>query len=342
MKAEILYLLIFFGLALIIWFFYKLISGKNVLHSKLKKQKTIIEDILKQLYHVEQSNRTATVSDLAGALEIRRRNILPVVVEMTTSRLIKANDEILKLTNKGREYALKIIRVHRLWEKYLAEKTGHQQSDWHYLAEKMEHEMDEEAITKLSSSLGDPMFDPHGDPIPSASGKVAKVKWVPLPSYSENKPAKIVHIEDEPGVIYQQILAKRIFVGSHIKIKKSNNKEITIISEGQEHQFSPIIAANISVEPLNEDESYEENAVRLSALAKGETAEVLGISKECRGDNRRRLLDLGILPGTQIKVDLSSPMRDPIAYRVRNTSIALRNSLADKILINRTKNDANN
>jgi len=335
MKPQILYLLIFFGLAFVIMLVYKLISSNNVLHSKHKKQKTIIEDILKQLYHVEHSNRTATVSDLAGALEIGRRNILPVVVEMTASRLIQANDELLKLTNEGREYALKIIRVHRLWEKYLAEKTGHQQSDWHYLAEKMEHELDEEEINMLSSSLGNPMFDPHGDPIPSAAGKVAKVKWVPLPSYPENKPAKIVHIEDEPGVIYQQILAKRIFVGSHIKIKNSDNKEITIISEGQEHQFSPIIAANISVEPLNEDEVYEENAVRLSSLVKGEMAEVLGISKECRGANRRRLLDLGILPGTQIEVDLSSPIRDPIAYRVRNTSIALRNSLADRILINR-------
>ena len=339
MKPEIFYLLIFIGLVLALWFAYRLITSNNVLHSKLKKQKTIIEDILKQLYHVEQSNRTATVSDLAGALEIRRRNILPVVVEMATSRLVQANDEVLKLTQEGRAYALKIIRVHRLWEKYLAEKTGHQQSDWHYLAEKKEHELDEEEINKLSFSLGNPMFDPHGDPIPSASGKVVKVKWVPLPSYPENEPAKIVHIEDEPGVIYQQILAKRIFVGSHIKIKNSDNKEITIISEGQEHKFSPIIAANISVEPLSEDEVYEENAVRLSALVKGEMAEVLGISKECRGANRRRLLDLGILPGTQIEVDLSSPMKDPIAYRVRNTSIALRNSLADRILINRTNSN---
>lgn len=341
MSTALINLLIFFCVILATWFVYKLVASRNMLRGKLQRQKTITEDILKQLYHVEQSNRTATVSDLSGALKIRRRIILPVVVEMSNSALIESMNEVLKLTNSGREYALKIIRVHRLWEKYLAEKTGYKQADWHYLAEKMEHQLDEEQISKLSTQLGNPMFDPHGDPIPTKEGKVAPVKWVPLPAYLENTPGKIVHIEDEPGVIYQQILAKRIFVGSHIKMIKSNNNEIIIASEGQEHRFSPIIAANISIEPLNEDEVYEENAVRLSSLAMGEMAEVIGISKECRGANRRRLLDLGILPGTTIEVDLKSPMRDPIAYRVRNTSIALRNSLADRILINKIPSNGN-
>jgi DtxR family Mn-dependent transcriptional regulator len=166
-----------------------------------------------------------------------------------------------------------------------------------------------------------------------------EVKWQPLPSYPINTPGKIVHIEDEPGVIYQQILAKRILIGSHLIVKESTNSKVTFVCEGQLHQFSGIVAANINVEPLTEEETFEENAVRLSSLEEGEYAKIVGISQECRGASRRRLLDLGILPGTAIEVDLKSPMRDPIAYKVRNTSIALRNSLADLILINKT--DAN-
>lgn len=342
MNPAAINLFLFIGFIIVGWAIYKLVLSRNLLHSKLQKQKTITEDILKQLYHVEQSNRTATISDLSGALKIRRSRILPIVVDMSKSKLIESTDEALHLSNTGREYALKIIRIHRLWEKYLAEKTGHQQAEWHYLAEKMEHKLDETEISKLSAELGNPMYDPHGDPIPTAQGEVVPIKWVPLPTYPQNTPGKIAHIEDEPGVIYQQILAKRIFVGSHIKIKSLNNSEIIITSEGQDHSFSPIVAANISIEPLNADEAYEENAVRLSSLALGETAKVLGISKECRGANRRRLLDLGILPGTSIEVDLRSPMRDPIAYKVRNTSIALRNSLADRILINKIDSDDNN
>ena len=60
---------------------------------------------------------------------------------------------------------------------------------------------------------------------------------------------------------------------------------------------------------------------------------ILGISKESRGDNRRRLLDLGFVKGTKISIDLISPMKNPIAYLVKGTSIALRKDQASKILI---------
>jgi DtxR family Mn-dependent transcriptional regulator len=335
MNPAAINLLLFFILVLIVWGLFKLNNKRNLLQGKSKEEKTLTEDILKQLFHVEQSERTATIADLSGALKIKEIKILPLIEAMTSSGLLDSGTEALHLTNSGREYAIKIVRIHRLWEKYLAENTGHKPSEWHYLAEKMEHQLDDRDINKLSTSLGNPLFDPHGDPIPSVEGNIAKIKWTPLPSYPLNQPGKIVHIEDEPSAIYQQILAKRILVGSHIKIVGSSGSEVVFNCEGRKVSFSPIVAANISIEPLSTEEIYEENSIRLSALEADENAKVIGISQECRGANRRRLLDLGILPGTDIEVDLQSPLKDPIAYRVRNTSIALRNSLADLILINK-------
>ncbi|MCH7524221.1 MAG: ferrous iron transport protein A, partial [Bacteroidetes bacterium] len=84
---------------------------------------------------------------------------------------------------------------------------------------------------------------------------------------------------------------------------------------------------------VKKDEIVEENMVRLSSLKENETARILGISKESRGDNRRRLLDLGFVKGTKISIDLISPMKNPIAYLVKGTSIALRKDQASKILI---------
>ncbi len=333
MSSALINLLGFTGLILGIWLIVKLLRHRNVLRGRVRLQKMQTEDILKQLYNVEQSQRTATLNDLSGALELKRTKLLPIVESMAGSNLIKITNDTLQLTASGRAYALKIVRVHRLWEKYLAEKTGHQPSEWHYLAEKMEHELDSNEISDLSIKLGNPMFDPHGDPIPSAEGEIMKVKWQPLASFPEGKAGKIVHIEDEPGVIYQQILAQRILVGSQLRVIKSTESEIIFTSEGQDHSFSPIVAANINVEPLSHEEAYEENAIRLSSLVNGERAKIIGISQECRGNSRRRLLDLGILPGTPVEVDLRSPLQDPIAYRIRETSIALRNSLADLILI---------
>lgn len=335
MSPALINILIFVGLVAVIWFATKFFDSKEILLSKIKKQKTLTEDVLKQLYHVENSKSRANLDNLAGALQLSRRKLLPVIENMSSSGLISLSDNQINLNEEGRQYALKIIRIHRLWEKYLAERTGHKASEWHNLAEKMEHRLTDEEAQKLESFLGNPMFDPHGDPIPNEQGEINKVKWTPLPSFTLNKPGKIVHIEDEPEVIYRQILEKRIFIGSHIVLERANNNEVYFICEGEKHRFSTIVAANIHVQDLNEDEIFEENAVRLSALQYGETAEIIGLSKECRGANRRRLLDLGILPGTKVEVDLKSPLQDPVAYRVRNTSIALRNTLADLILINK-------
>jgi DtxR family Mn-dependent transcriptional regulator len=97
--------------------------------------------------------------------------------------------------------------------------------------------------------------------------------------------------------------------------------------------LAPIVAANINVAILEKDEIVEENITRLSSLKENEIGHILGISKESRGDNRRRLLDLGFVKGTEISIDLMSPMKNPIAYLVKGTSIALRTDQASKILI---------
>ncbi len=66
----------------------------------------------------------------------------------------------------------------------------------------------------------------------------------------------------------------------------------------------------------------------LCGLALGESAEVVALSPGLRGQERRRLLDLGLLPGTQVTAELRSPSGDPTAYRVRGAVIALREEQA--------------
>jgi len=335
MNQALINLLVFSSIVILGALAYRLLIAKNLLQSVGTRQKTLIEDILKQLYHVEQSKSAANLVNLAGALQLKRKTVLKTVEQMSQTGLLNLNDTEIALTEDGRQYALKMVRIHRLYEKYLAERTGHQPSDWHNLAEKKEHELTEEQTAELQSFLGNPLFDPHGDPIPTQTGEISAVTWTPLPSFEVNKACKIAHIEDEPEVIYKQILDKRLFIGSHVLLDKMSNNEVIFTCEGVNHKLSNIVAANIHVEELNKNEVFERNATRLSTLTFGEHAEIIGLSKECRGANRRRLLDLGILPGTKIEVDLQSPLSDPVAYRVRNTSIALRSTLADLILINK-------
>lgn len=72
-------------------------------------------------------------------------------------------------------------------------------------------------------------------------------------------------------------------------------------------------------------------AATLATLTAGETCKISSV--ELDGLLRRRILDLGILPGTQVQCVRKSPTGDPIAFRVRNTTIALRSDDADLIKV---------
>ncbi len=301
--------------------------------------KTLIEDILKKLYHAEDNAKTLNSNDIINAITASPKTIVAIIAEMKDKELIKFENGDIKLSEIGMDYALRIIRVHRLWEKYLSEKTGFDKKDWHNIAEKVEHELDSNQTNELAINLGNPRFDPHGDPIPTESGEIEQIQGKPLPTFKEGTIGKIIHIEDEPDIIYKQILAEDLHIGSHIHIIENYDKRIVFHSEGEEFILAPIVANNLTISELLKDEISEEDIFRLSNLKEFEKAKIIGVSSECRGEMRRRLLDLGFVINTTIKVDLTSPMENPRAYLIRDTSIALRNEQAKFILIEKIKNN---
>ena len=77
----------------------------------------------------------------------------------------------------------------------------------------------------------------------------------------------------------------------------------------------------------------------LASLEKGQSAVITGFAPDCRQEVRQRLLDLGFVRGTTIRVENVSPLADPVAYNIHNTQIALRKSDALCVLINLEENE---
>lgn len=73
----------------------------------------------------------------------------------------------------------------------------------------------------------------------------------------------------------------------------------------------------------------------LNAMPVGSFALVAEIS--AKGFIRRRLLDLGLVPGTRVKVVRRSPLGDPIAYNIRGALIALRKEEASQVVVMNSK-----
>ena len=69
----------------------------------------------------------------------------------------------------------------------------------------------------------------------------------------------------------------------------------------------------------------------LAEVEVGESARVVEL--HCEGLTRRRLLDLGVLPGTEVKAVMKSPLGSPVAYNIRGSIIALRSEDTSKIVV---------
>lgn len=328
-------LLIFLAISVFAYLLFRPYKGWYWLIKTNSKSngKIVVEDILKLLYHSENANKHLNLNDIIRTLKTNDSLIVDSINKMAAHELIFMEGDAVKLTKSGSDYALRIVRAHRLWEKFLAEKTGFDRAEWHERAERKEHELTKDETDILASKLGNPQFDPHGDPIPTNTGKIAKIKGTALSELTVDTIGRIIHIKDKPDIIYKQILAEKIHIGSLIRVVDKTASRIVFHSEGESFVLAPIIAGNITVSILEKDVVVEENLARLSILKEGETAKIIGISKEIRGESRRRLLDLGFVKGADVRLDLLNPLGEPNAFLIKGTSIALRNNQASKILI---------
>ncbi|MHC5201170.1 FeoA family protein [Myroides sp. LJL119] len=73
--------------------------------------------------------------------------------------------------------------------------------------------------------------------------------------------------------------------------------------------------------------------MNLLELKKDQVAQVVGIDQDCSQESFQRFLDLGFVKGAEITIHNISPLGDPIAYRIYNTIISIRNQDAKKIYI---------
>lgn len=298
--------------------------------------RTRSEDALKHLYHCETAGKSPSVQSVAGALEIPLNGAAELLLRMQQAGLLESENDDLRLTPSGRASALHIVRAHRLWERHLADETGVSEADWHDQAERREHTLSPGQVDALAAQLGNPAYDPHGDPIPTTAGELAPHGGQPLTAMPANASARIVHLEDEPPLIYAQLVANGLHPGMVVRLLESTPQRLRFWAGGDEHVVAPIVASNISVVPLpDEAPMAAPEGLRLSQLEPGEAGEVVSLSPACRGLQRRRLMDLGILPGTVIVAEMRSPSGDPTAYWIRGALIALRRDRADLVHIRR-------
>lgn len=285
-----------------------------------------LEDALKHIYKTERRGAAPSLESVAGSLGVPLAKAARIV-EALGDRGLVAPSGALTLTEEGRSYALQVIRTHRLWERYLADRTGTAPSDWHDRAEMREHQISPAEADVIAASLGHPRYDPHGDPIPTASGEIPEPAGTPLPYLAEGDSATVIHVEDEPRALFHRLAAAGFSPGLRLRVSETGSGRMRIEYEGRSLVLDLATAGNVTVvtdeEPVERVDA-DPGSRTLEDLGAGEGAEVIGLSPACQGIQRRRLLDLGVVPGTHVRAELVAPGGDPTAYDIRGALIALR------------------
>ena len=301
---------------------------------RLATERRRVEDALKHLHHAEYEGRAGSVESVAGALGVSRERALGLLGRVEAAGLVRAEGSSFVLTEDGRAWALRVVRNHRLWERYLAERTGVHPGEWHARAERREHTLTEDESDRLSASLGHPRYDPHGDPIPAADGSLPPATGVPLGMLSPGAVATIVHVEDEPPRLYDRLVAAGLGPGTRVEVLGREDGALRIRASGREHTLEPVVVANVAVQPLH-DAPREDDVETLDALGPGDRGRVVRVAAACQGPARQRLLDLGVVPGTVIEARYAGVAGDPVAYEIRGALIGLRRSQAAHVLVRR-------
>ncbi|MCI0520030.1 MAG: FeoA domain-containing protein [Chloroflexi bacterium] len=296
-------------------------------------QKELVEDALKYLLGQEQEGRYASPEALAGTLRLSLPDALRQITRMEARGLLQSRQGGLRLTPEGERWALQMVRAHRLLERYLAYDARLPLEKVHSEAERREHSLTPQQLEELDASLGFPEQDPHGDPIPSRAGQMPHAAGQPLSAWPIGEPGRITHLEDEPPLAYDQILAEGLRLGQVVRILEATPERLALSDGENEYRLAPAVAANVFLSPAPEAIQAQAGVLPLSDLPDRAHAEVVALDEACQGFTRRRLLDLGMTPGARLFPEMRNFIGDPRAYRVRGTLIALRREQASQIWV---------
>ena len=291
-------------------------------------ERVLLEDALKHLLTCERAARPGTLEGLAGQLNVTRARAAALLSRLTELGLAQSGAGGPELTDEGRRSALRLVRTHRMWERYLADRTGVPAREWHDEAERVEHDLSSAQVDALDERLGYPRWDPHGDPIPTSAGDMPPARGVSLTAIEPGRAVEVVHLEDEPPELYDALVADGFVLGGRLDVVGRTDGAVQVHADGRTWDVDPIAAGNVTVRRLPVGEHGDAPSRTLADAEPGETVQVARISRACQGAQRRRLLDLGVIPGTPITRELTSAGGDPVAYRIRGALIALRKSQA--------------
>jgi DtxR family Mn-dependent transcriptional regulator len=144
-----------------------------------------IEEYLEALFKLQRGDDPVTVRRVAEELGVAPPSVSERLARRRASGLVEAPGEAgVRLTSEGELEGARLVRRHRLSERFLVDYLGMPWDAVHDEACKFEHVLSPEVEARLAEQLGDPRTCPHGHAIPQADGSLAEDELRPLSSFA--------------------------------------------------------------------------------------------------------------------------------------------------------------
>lgn len=192
-----------------------------------------VENYLKAMLQIATRHEAewVTTGQLAAELRVSPGTVTSMLKTLADSGLVEYRPyEGARLTDAGRSLALRMLRRHRLIELFLVKTLRLTWDQVHEEAEHMEHAVSDFLIDRIDEYLGHPAVDPHGDPIPSASGEMrGRIDAVPLSSCTPGTAIRVARVTNQGADFLRYLSNSGVEIGS-VGFVRENNREAGIVT----------------------------------------------------------------------------------------------------------------
>jgi len=179
-----------------------------------------VEDYAKAIYSLTGwGPETASTNDLAARLGVKPGSVSAMIKKLDEAGMVeRVPYHGVRLTADGTRVALGVLRRHRLLELFLAEVLDVPWERVHDEAEVLEHALSEDLTELISTKLGDPSFDPHGDPIPDRDLSMVETETRNLAALESGEQARFVRVSDSNPEMLSYLSDCGISVGDELEM----------------------------------------------------------------------------------------------------------------------------
>lgn len=213
------------------------------------------ENYLKAIFKLAERDRKAVSTNaIAKEMETSAASVTDMIKRLSEKGYVHYEKyRGVTLSEEGRSVATLLIRKHRLWETFLVDKLGFRWDEVHEIAEELEHIDSDNLINRLETFLGNPRYDPHGDPIPSADGKFTLRKQMPLSDLDIGQHAIIVGVREHNDVFLRHLDELGIAINGPISVLERFDFDASarVSVGGTTQTLSNLVCQNVLVRPQN-------------------------------------------------------------------------------------------